>query len=308
MSGCLVTFGRSSLRWLFEPSRRWGVVVLALGGLMACDRGRSSPRQVAPSARTAALLSTLVTPSAAPNIAAPPAAEPQRPEAVLMAWNGALDRHAVEQLRPLYAAHVLFYGQRLSAEQVLEAKKKALANDPSFRQRISEVRISRKAERVLLGFEKRSGKALKNKVYGSLVLAPEAGSLKIVEESDDTTDAKFRPEADTCPEAAMTITSAQPRIQADIERVAREYPDVNPGGLSYDQTERSDRYSGSMGYFHPERYEPRWLIDAADGKLMIRDLYSEAPLPLTAAQQALVKKLCAGKAEPESETGAKEQR
>src|SRR5436190_1956035 len=100
MSGRSVTRGRRRLRSLFEPARRrWAVVALALGWLVACDRARSSPQQVAPSARPAALPSALLTPSAAPSVPAPAAGGPQRPEAVLMAWNGALDRHEVEQLR-----------------------------------------------------------------------------------------------------------------------------------------------------------------------------------------------------------------
>ena len=104
------------------------------------------------------------------------------------------------------------------------------------------------------------------------------------------------------------MTSTQPQIQADIARVAREYPEVSPGGLSYDQSGRTDRYSGSMGYFHADRYEARWWIDAADGKLTIRDGDSQALLPLSTAQQALIKKLCTGKADQESATEAADRR
>lgn len=304
-----------TLRLPIETSPwRWSVVGLGLICWAACGRGRSSVQQGAPSssARPATLPSALVAPGLlpgpAPSAVARARPDAQRPETVLMAWNGALDRHAVDQLRPLYAASVLFYGQRFSASQVLEAKRKAFEKDPSFRQRISDVQIQKDGEKILIAFEKRSGKALEGRVYGSLVLEPAADGLKIVEESDAATDAKFRPRAESCPEAAMAITNAQPAVQADIARVAREYPEVNPGGFSYDQTEHTDRYSGSQGYFHPERYEPRWSIEAADGTLTIRDIYSQSALPLTAAQHALVKKLCTGKPDSPSEPDGDEQR
>lgn len=58
--------------------------------------------------------------------------------------------------------------------------------------------------------------------------------------------------------------------------------------------------AGSLGYFHPDHYEPRWWIDAAEGKLTIRDAYSDALLPLTTPQQALIKRLCTGKADEPS--------
>lgn len=217
-----------------------------------------------------------------------------------MAWNAALNHHSVDDLRPLYGPKVQFYGQAWTAEQVLEAKRKAFEKQPDFRQRISDVKVDQQGERISITFEKRSGAALKGTVFGSLVLEQQAGGPKIVDESDAATDAKLRPQANSCPEAAMGITGTQAVIQADIERVAREYPDVNPGGLSYDQTDRTDRYSGSLGYFHPDHYEPRWWVDAAEGKLTIRDAYSGQPLPLTAPQQALIKRLCTGKSDEPS--------
>lgn len=208
-----------------------------------------------------------------------------------MAWNAALNHHSVDELRPLYAPKLEFYGQKWTAEQVLEAKRKAFEKQPDFKQRISGVKVEPRDQRTSITFEKRSGSG---HAYGSLVLEQQSDGLKIVDESDEATDAKLRPRADTCPEAAMGITSSQSVIQADIERVAREYPDVNLGGLSYEQTDRTDRYSGSMGYFHPDHYEPRWWIDAAAGKLTIRDAYSGEPFPLTVPQQALIKRLCTG--------------
>jgi hypothetical protein len=220
-----------------------------------------------------------------------------------MAWNAALNHHSVDELRPLYGPTVQFYGQVRTAEQVLDAKRTAFEKQPDFQQRLKDVKIEQQGGRTLITFEKRSGKALKSQVYGSLVLEHDADGLKIVDESDAATDAKLRPRADTCPEAAMSITGSLSVIQADIERVAREYPEVNPGGLSYDQTDRTDRYSGSLGYFHPEHYEPRWWIDAAAGKLTIRDAYTGELLPLTAPQQALVKRLCTGEAEDPSPIG-----
>jgi hypothetical protein len=217
-----------------------------------------------------------------------------------MSWNAALNHHSLDELRSLYGPEVVFYGQRWTAQQVLDQKRKAFEKEPGFRQRIKDVKVEQHDDRISITFEKRSGKGLKA-VYGSLELEQQPDGLKIVDESDEATDAKLRPKADTCPDAAMTIAGSESVVQADIERVAREFPEVNAGGLSYDQSERTDRYSGSLGYFHPDHYEPRWFIDAAAGKLTIRDAYSDALLPVTAAQKALVERLCTGKADDASD-------
>jgi hypothetical protein len=283
----------------------YGVIALAIA-LEACGRGRSATEHVPSSAATVSVSaaptasvgpSAITTPSAAPSARTPQA---EQAEKVLMSWNAAENRHSIDDLRVLYAAEVMFYGQRWTLQQVLDAKRKAFEKEPDFRQRLKDVKVEQRDERISITFEKRSGKALKA-VYGSLELEQRPDGLKIVDESDEATDAKLRPRADTCPDAAMTIATSESIIQADIERVAREFPDVNPGGMSYDQTGRTDRYSGSLGYFHPERYEPRWFIEAAAGKLTIRDAYSDALLPVTGAQRALIQRLCTGKGDDASD-------
>jgi len=283
--------------------RQTYVLVLVLA---ACGRGRSTTEHV-PSSGTTASASATPAVSIAPSVTPMPSAvssaqrrEREPAEKLLMAWNAAENHHSLDELRPLYAAQVLFYGQRWTARQVLDAKRKAFEKEPDFRQRIKDVKVEHHDERISITFEKRSGKGLKA-VYGSLELAQQPDGLKIVDESDEATDAKLRPQADTCPDAAMTITSSESIVQADIARVAREFPDVNPGGLSYDQSGRTDRYSGSLGYFHPEHYEARWFIDAAAGKLTIRDAYSDALLPVTGPQRALIQRLCTGKGDDASD-------
>jgi hypothetical protein len=91
-------------------------------------------------------------------------------------------------------------------------------------------------------------------------------------------------------------------IQADEARVAREDPEVNAGGIYYDQVEHADRLSASQGYFHEDHYEPRWWIDAAEGTLTIRDSYTGQLLVVTPKQQAVVRQLCTGKAEADEPT------
>jgi hypothetical protein len=212
-----------------------------------------------------------------------------------MEWNAALDHHSVDALAALYAPKVGFYGQQRTAEQVLEAKRQAFAKQPDFKQRVSGASITKEGDGFRVSFKKLSGEKLKNEAFGVLVVKPLGGKWQITEESDAMTDARFKPKADSCREAAMGIADSEPSIIADIERVAREYPDAHPGGMQLDLEERDDRYLGSQGYFHDDRYEARWWIDAGSGDITIRDGYTMALLPITPAQRALVRKLCTGK-------------
>jgi hypothetical protein len=215
-----------------------------------------------------------------------------------MAWSSALDRHVADELAPLYATRVSFYGHRLTGEQVVAAKRKALQLAPAFRQRVTNVSIQKAPNGYTVTFEKRSGAELRSIVGARLGLEASGTQLLIAEESDAVTDARFSPKtaAKTCTEAVFSALDHHPVITSDQERVAREYPEVNPGGLSYD--ERPDRLEASEGYFHPERYEARWWITAADGVLKVRDAYTDQLLSITEADRRAIRQLCSGKSDP----------
>ena len=215
-----------------------------------------------------------------------------------MAWSSALSRHAVDELPAFYAPQVVFYGRHKTAAEVVDAKRGALAKAPQFRQSVSNVHIDKGPNGFVLRFQKLSGQGALKAVDARLVLESSSDKLAIVEESDAPTDQRTAtPAATSCAEAVEPIVGNHPVILADMARVAREYPNVNAGGLSYDQVEVPDRFSASRGYFHEDRYEPRWWIEAADGVLKIRDTYTDQLLVVTPKQQASVRKLCTGKAD-----------
>jgi hypothetical protein len=272
-----------------------GCLVLAAG----CSRKAST--LTTPSAAASASAPAAAVAGRAPSASAAPAsaARPQHPaERFLLAWSSALDRRAVAELEPFYASQVIFYGHRESAAEVVAAKRGAFAKVPDYRQRVGDVHIQKGPNGFVVRFEKRSGPRLESVVPARLVLESQTGKLSIVEESDDVTDQRLKtPPAANCADAVNRIVNAHPVIEADEARVARENPEVNAGGLSYDDVEHADRFSASQGYFHEDHYEPRWWIDAADGTLTIRDAYTGELLVVTPKQQAVVRKLCTGEAE-----------
>lgn len=211
-----------------------------------------------------------------------------------------MSRHAVEELASFYGPEVVFYGRHETAAEVVAAKREALDKAPHFRQSVSDVHIETGPNGFVLRFRKLSGEGALKSVEARLVLESSQDRLRIVEESDAPTDRRTAtPTPTTCADAVGPIVGNHPVIAADVARVAREYPEVNAGGLTYDQVDRPDHFSASQGYFHEDHYEPRWWIEAADGVLTIRDTYTQELLVVTAKQQALIRKLCTGKAEVE---------
>lgn len=285
---------------------KWAELAVAavLLSVVAC-RHETKPRatKASPSAPTSAVGAAVLPPSLLPPAPSGSTVAPRRPhpaESFLMAWSSALSRHAVDELASFYGPQVVFYGRPKSAAEVVAAKRQALDKAPHFRQSVSDVHIETGPNGFVLRFQKLSGEGTLKAVEARLVLESSQDRLRIVEESDAPTDRRTAtPEPTTCADAVGPIVGAQAAIAADVARVAREYPEVNAGGLTYDQVDRPDHYSASQGYFHEDHYEPRWFIDAADGVLTIRDAYTQELLPVTAKQQALVRKLCTGKNDPE---------
>ena len=258
--------------------------ILALG----CGRKPEPPKRKPGPAATA---SAVATPSAAPPL------RPVRPshpaEQLLMAWSDALNRHSADELIPFYSAHVVFYGQRKSAAEVVAAKRRAFEQVPSYQQRVSNVHIEKSPHGFVLRFDKRSGAQLESNVTARLVLETNADRSTISEESDSPTDARFgQTVASTCGDAVFRVVGKQPSIASDIARVAREDPGVNPGGMSY--VELPNLVQASQGYFHEDHYEPRWWIDAANGVLKLRDAYSDELLPVAPGEAAVIARLCTG--------------
>ncbi|MEO8904534.1 MAG: hypothetical protein ABI488_19200 [Polyangiaceae bacterium] len=203
-----------------------------------------------------------------------------------------MNRRAVDELAPFYSAKLLFYGQRKSATKVLTAKRLAFEKSPSFQQRVADVHIEKVADGFVVRFEKRSGARLESIVAGRLTLEATGDHLAIVDESDSATDQRFKsPTPSTCGDAVMQIVLSHPAILSDMARVAREYPSLSLGGMTYD--EASDRVQSAVGYAHEDHFETRWEVEASGGKLRIQE-DGDAPLSITPAQAAVVARLCTG--------------
>jgi hypothetical protein len=277
------------------------VVCLVTGVLVvACDRRGSDP---APGAASAA--GSVAVASAAP--AAPLAPAPARlqhpAESLLSTWSSALDRHDEALLATLYAPHVRFYGVRKTSAEVLGAKQQAFKKEPDFRQRISDVQIEKTAKGFAVRFEKRSGADLTASAQGRLVLeAFDSPKLLITEESDSVTDKRFakKPPPSSCYAAVSAVVTSLPAIEADIRRVARTNPNVTPGGILYNEDARN--VAAAQGYFHPERFEPRWWVDVQGGALTVRDALSGEALAVSDSLRTNVNLACS---EAEADAGAK---
>jgi hypothetical protein len=213
---------------------------------------------------------------------------------LLAAWNSALDQRDADKLVPLYAPRVRFYSSWKSAKEVIGAKRRALEQVPDYRQRIEDVRIDAAPNGgFVVHFKKRSGSQLSSVVDARLAFEATADGLLISEESDAPTDQRQKraPDGD-CYGAVMRIVGAQPVIQADIRRVRVSDPEVNAGGILYDQS--GPNLQAAQGYFHAERFEPRWWIDVVNGVLTIRDAATSELLALSEAQLAEVRRACLG--------------
>lgn len=267
---------------------RWLWVLIAGSAVLGCSR-KSEPPKPRPAASSA---SSAPGPSASAARSVPPR-PPHPAERVVLAWSDALSRRAADELPPFYSQRVLFYGQRKSASEVVAAKRQAFERVPKYQQRVSNLHFEKTAHGYVCRFDKQSGAQLESTVGARLVLEASGDRLTIAEESDVVTDRRLQGgEPKTCSEAVFRVVGKQPAIASDIARVAKEYPGVNPGGLTYD--EAPDYISASQGYFHEDHYEPRWWIEAAKGELSLRDAYTDERLPLEPKDAAIVRQLCSG--------------
>jgi hypothetical protein len=104
------------------------------------------------------------------------------------AWNDALNRHDLDALRVAYAPEVIFYGRRMTAAQVIAAKAQAFAQDPDFRQEVSDFASSEALDTVTIRFTKAwTAKGVTRRVGGSLGLKRIDGRLLVASETDVVT-------------------------------------------------------------------------------------------------------------------------
>lgn len=277
----------------------FAALLAVLGVVSACKQERSGPTLPASATAKASAASEA---SSAAQPKAP--TRPENPaEKALSTWNSALDRRDEAKLAKLYAPHVRFYGVRKSLAEVLGAKHQAFERQPNFRQRVGDVRIERTKKGFVVRFVKQSGADFSSVADARLRLeAATGGQLLITEETDATTDKRFgkkNPPSD-CYSTVSSGVAALSEIETDNHHVTRENPDVAAGGVLF--SEEPGKLEAAQGYFHPERFEPRWWIDVVNGELTVRDALTDQQLAIPGSLRKSTREACAP---PEEDGGAK---
>ncbi len=208
-----------------------------------------------------------------------------------MTWNSALDRHDTQALASLYAPRVLFYGKRKTVAEIVGAKSMEFSKDPDYHQRVGKVQIEKTPKGYRVRFEKYSGQNLASIVAARLVLEAEGDRLLIVEETDAATDKRFgKPAVTGCyPTVAETVAS-MPAVEEDMRKVTRSAPHSKPSGILYN--EEAGSLTAAQGFFHADRFEPRWWIDVVKGELVISNALNGEMIAISEGQRAGVREAC----------------
>jgi hypothetical protein len=110
-------------------------IALAVLVVAACRTKSTTSEGPAPSVTVA----SAPAPSASVAVDAAIARTAPPPTMVVEQWNVAHIKHDLKALEGLYAAHVQFYGQRLSNKQCVSAKKAAFEKSPDYSQTIRDL-------------------------------------------------------------------------------------------------------------------------------------------------------------------------
>jgi hypothetical protein len=265
----------------------------ALGLAAGCDRSESAPRRAIATSTSATPRVQRAAPAVSSLAPSPPKAPDRPAERVLLAWNAALDARDADKLAPLYAPRVIFYGIPKAAKDVLRAKRTAFAKAPDFRQSLDNVRITSAPNGFEVRFDKRSGSGKGSVVPARLFLEAKGDRLLIAEESDAITDERLNePEPANCGDAALGALNKHPDVVREFERVAREYPELTTGGVTYEETDHS--VNAALGVFHPDHFEPYFWIEAVNGQLTVQSAVTTEPLRFSKAELTRVRKACSG--------------
>jgi hypothetical protein len=250
------------------------------------------------------------TPSAPFEPGTPPADAQTKARELVQTWNDALSRHDVAALSRLYADSVVFYGQQLPRARISALKAAAFGAAPSFTQEIAQLTselLPGSGGAVGLRFRKRSGTAGKlSRIGARLVVAPDHdGALRITLESDDATDARLAAHSaqasdESCEAAALTAIQSAPDVLREWQRVAKESPEVRPGGLG-DPIENDGLVELQLGFWHDDpgcdekpcsRFETRIFAQVARGELTAAWSIEAKPVLLTPEARARVRAAC----------------
>jgi hypothetical protein len=108
-------------------------------------------------------------------------------------WDAAMSQRDLSLLANVYGEHVVFYGLPLRHDQVIQALSDMFVKDPSFTQSISDVRTPLEGRVELKRTFVVTGKSRIEPAW--LKLAREDGALVVVEQGDETSDARIAAES-----------------------------------------------------------------------------------------------------------------
>lgn len=216
-----------------------------------------------------------------------------------MLWNDALDKHDLDKLTKVYAPRVKLYGSELSRAKVIEAKKRAFTEDPTFKQEIVlPITVTKVDDTYVVTFTKRSGGTKESIVQARVVVVDGLVS----EESDASTDKRATEPAvvgsDPCEaairEAALTIPACKTAIDASRNSATK-------GGRFYEVGSPSLHHVEKASYVHewqfsPSPSSPTHIAASAEyteaDELTVSCEYKDAVV--VAATKAKVKAACTG--------------
>jgi hypothetical protein len=180
--------------------------------------GSAATAPAAPTAAPAAPAAAPGAPAAAPAAVAPRKVDPREAEivAVVKRWNDALATRNTSLLKTVYGAQVRLCTKAIDRDAAIKAKAAALAAAKDYTQSISAVEVDlRESDRPRTSFQKKwTANGKEQTVVGSLVLAKEAGTWVVVEESDAKTDerrARAAASQDSCEALVIGVVSSTPK-------------------------------------------------------------------------------------------------
>jgi hypothetical protein len=137
--------------------------------------------------------------------------------AIVMRWNEAHQKRDANALEGLYAGYVFFYGKRLTSKECAAKYKSLFTTTPDYTQTLSNFRTTRAegATSVLVEFTKTTTANGKTTGYPSYIVLD--ASLRIIEESDATTDANLK----TLAQKAREASDAPPKTcEQALDKIA----------------------------------------------------------------------------------------
>lgn len=299
MSMWLFGQGRAAYTWHSMRSLTMAVLTM-IACTPSAPKAERTEQTTRPMTSATASSSSTMPVHSAPSLVAPTQKSVDgsvaRVRAFVTAWSEALNAHNIDALDAMYAARVRIYGQELTREAVLKAKRAALGSQSTFRQSlVSAIRVEKVADGWVAKFAKQSGAAENQKTVNAMLKVQSMGStLVIAHETDETTEAnlavrKKTPADSKCHKTALAVVETLPEVKAAIADAERGAKSVggNYGGMG--PIEHAEGFSGALGVHTKERFESYVNYDVdRGGTLTVTIRGEDITIPTMAFQTVMV--------------------